>query len=748
LNGARIEEESRRNFLERSMSNRSSELYAFGPYRLDVSRRALTRENRPVALPPKAFDLLLLMVRSPGRAFSKQELMSSLWPGTFVEEANLSFQISTLRKALGEGGARWIETVPRHGYRFSGDVIVNPTPDLVAATPEPTSPGPAVATPIGKRLRWGLTLLFLLLIAALFIFVALPKQAPGRPSDSAPVIATPLTAYPGFEGEPSLSPDGSQVAFSWNGSKQENIDIYVKLVGPGDPLPLTTHPAVEENPAWSPTGGRIAFLRYSADRMADVFVTAALPGGAEKRVASVPADTPWRSRGVHSLAWTPDGKWLAVARLHSSAGPGGIWLLEVDGQQRRQLTTSPLQREGTFGDSGPAFSRDGRRLAFIRDTTLGSSAVYVLPLTPELTPAGPPVKVAGDPRFAILGLEWGPEDQGLVFSSGGHLGQSRLFYLPLTGTSGGTGAPVLLPYGEQATTITIRGGRQVYAANYRDTNLWMLNLADPEGGPEELRLASSTFDEHTPDFSPDGTRLAFASTRSGAEEIWIAHADGSNPRQMTFMGGPLCANPQWSPSGEEILFNSRRGGSSDLYVLRPASGEVRRLTADDEHEEGEARWSRDGRSIYFGSNRTGRFEVWKMAADGRTAPIQVTRGGGMAASESPDRRFLYYAKSPVSPTVIWRVPASGGEETLVAEGLSYSLNFTLGQRGLYLVALGEEPNRSSIDFVEYSTGRRTTLAVVAKRYWYGMALSRDQRRLLFPIIENDGSNLMLVEASQ
>ena len=66
-------------------------------------------------LPPKTFELLLLMAQSPGRAFSKQELMSALWPDVFVEEANLSFQVSVLRKALGQGGDPWIETVPKHG---------------------------------------------------------------------------------------------------------------------------------------------------------------------------------------------------------------------------------------------------------------------------------------------------------------------------------------------------------------------------------------------------------------------------------------------------------------------------------------------------------------------------------------------------------------------------------------------------------------------------------------------------------
>jgi hypothetical protein len=136
-----------------------------------------------------------------------------------------------------------------------------------------------------------------------------------------------------------------------------------------------------------------------------------------------------------------------------------------------------------------------------------------------------------------------------------------------------------------------------------------------------------------------------------------------------------------------------------------------------------------------------------MPAEGGSPAIQVTHGGGLAARESPDGRFLYYAKAPVVPTAIWRVPISGGEETLVADGLSYSLNFAVGARGLYLVAL-DAAHRPTIDFVEYSTGRRTTLAAVPKPFWWGVALSPDQRWLLFPVVESAGSNLMLVDKMQ
>jgi len=102
------------------MSRATTGLYEFGPFRLDLERRVLSREHQALPLPPKTFDLLVLLVQSPGHAFSKQELMNALWRDTFVEEGNLSFQIAVLRKALREDGARWVETVPKHGYRFSG----------------------------------------------------------------------------------------------------------------------------------------------------------------------------------------------------------------------------------------------------------------------------------------------------------------------------------------------------------------------------------------------------------------------------------------------------------------------------------------------------------------------------------------------------------------------------------------------------------------------------------------------------
>ena len=300
-----------------------------------------------------------------------------------------------------------------------------------------------------------------------------------------------------------------------------------------------------------------------------------------------------------------------------------------------------------------------------------------------------------------------------------------------------------MSFGERAGGISIsRGGRLVYATQFRDTNIWTLSL----NGQDRLDakpIAASTLDEHTPDYSPDGKRIAFASTRSGSEEIWISDADGLNPVQMTSMGGPQCANPRWSPDGQTILFNSRREGSADLYLLRPDTGELRRIT-DDPAEEVEPRWSRDARTIYFGSNKTGRFEVWKMPADGGPA-VRVTKEGGLTATESPDGRFLYYAKNELSPASIWRVPVAGGEEKMMVDGLSYASNFVVADRGLYFLAAGNTPDKASIEFFDYTTAKRITLRKLGKQFWYGMALSPDRKSLLYSVVDSAGSNLMLVD---
>jgi len=190
------------------MSMKASDLYEFGPYRLDLAKRLLTCYGERVTLAPKAYELLLVLVQGEGRALSKQELMGALWPDTIVEEANLAFQINALRKALGEEGNDWVETVPRHGYRFTAPVRMVSNDGGRSDGSERPSPHPP-AGPTRPFVPWvvaTLTTLAFLILAAAHFREEPPVLQPFRFSIPLPEGAT--------VNDLSLSPDGHYLAIS------------------------------------------------------------------------------------------------------------------------------------------------------------------------------------------------------------------------------------------------------------------------------------------------------------------------------------------------------------------------------------------------------------------------------------------------------------------------------------------------------------------------------------------------------
>jgi DNA-binding winged helix-turn-helix (wHTH) protein/WD40 repeat protein len=319
--------------------------YEFGPFRLDVGRRLLFREGEVVPLTPKVLHTLLVLVENRERVVGKEELMKAIWSDTFVEEGNLTQNISTLRRALGEtpGDHAYIETVPKQGYRF------------VAIVTE-TAPPP----PLKKRAvrAWSAAIAAaVLLTAALAWWLRHPEESP-----SVSLTVIPLTSYPGLELHPSFSPDGSQVAFTWDGERRDNLDIYVKLAGSERTLRMTSHPTRDYRPAWSPDGQWIAFLREVGGGNAVVAVVPAI-GGQERRVAAVYPGPFGSYAHAPCLEWSPDGRWLLTADRAAPDQPSSLILISVATGEKRRLTSPPQQH---LGDLTGAFSPDGRTLAFSR----------------------------------------------------------------------------------------------------------------------------------------------------------------------------------------------------------------------------------------------------------------------------------------------------------------------------------------------------------------------------------------------
>jgi Tol biopolymer transport system component len=599
---------------------------------------------------------------------------------------------------------------------------------------EDTDSGKLVAElpPRPRRHRWAVAgVAALLLIAAVALWFQFRK-----PVEEQEPKVTVFTSYAGIQGTPSFSPDGNQVAFIWQGEKQDNMDIYVKVIGTETALRLTTHPAVDTLPAWAPDGRSIAFLRRTSKQTATIYRVAPL-GGAERRIADVLMRSP--SFSGSGLCWTRDGKWILSADADSPGKPSYIVLVSSQTGEKRKLTSG----EG-LGEFHPALSPDNRTLAFVRELAAEQSLLFLLSLDAELKPTAPARQLRpADPRN--LTPVWTPDGKSLLFTStGSDQYRARLWRISASGDS----APAPVPQaGEGASwpALAPQGNRLVFSRLFGDSNIWQLEVSGP-GGPAATprQVVASTRRDQWPAFSPDGGRIAFESSRSGEYGIWLAKADGSNPQPLHVDPDYVSEDPAWSPDGRTIAFDARKDKQFQIYLISPEGGAPRRLT-NHPSDNWVPSWSRDGKWVYFSSNRTGRFEVWKVPAAGGEA-VQLTRNGGCGTQESPDGRTLFFDRAwagLTSLTSLWKMPVEGGEETKVLDSVG-SGNWALADQGLWFINW-TNPSDRALQFLEFATGRVTRVAPISKPPVPGLAVSPDGRTILYAQDDHRGSELILVE---
>jgi Tol biopolymer transport system component len=330
------------------------------------------------------------------------------------------------------------------------------------------------------------------------------------------------------------------------------------------------------------------------------------------------------------LCWHPGGKWLAVADDQESAeGPPAIFLLSLETHEKRRLTSPP---KGVLRDADPAFSPDGRKLAFSRHTP-GASEIYLLPVSVGLMPEREPRQLTSGNQLAVTPA-WMPDGKEVVYSFGSQFNRS-LWRIPVSGS----GKPKPLPYTPgYAPAISLEKHRLVYGVGWgssSDINIWRYEIPRRmEKLSAQSRFIGSTQIKHLPQYSPDGKEIAYVSWDSGSPEIWICDSDGSNPLQLTHLGGPEPGFPHWSPDGQQIVFGMASPNQSRIYLIPAQGGQLKPLTKTP-FNEGGASFSHNGRWLYFDSDRSGEQQVWKMPAEGGEQ-VQVTRKGGSNPQESAD----------------------------------------------------------------------------------------------------------------
>ncbi len=698
-----------------------------GEWFVEPDCNRLRTEDDTVQVEPKIMEILVCLIEHEGETVTKEKFLERVWGETVVTEDVLTRGISELRKVLGDDPSdpRYVETIRKTGYRLLASVShADPPPapqdNATASAQNSTavldsaldwemlpSSFAEFRTTYRRTLRrlcerelgllqrspsrlwrvWGPFVLIPVLCIIGLVWTLRPSAS------SSPPTTVPFTSFPGEETNPALAPSGHKIAFAWTGSENApSTDIYVKQNEVGSPLQLTRSSARDYGPAWSPNSQRIAFVR--ADNNHHSIHLTPLIGGSEQELLH------FEGRRIHSIDWE-NSNTLIFSAQKTPHGVYCLYRLSLDTMNHERLTDPP---DHYHGDLSPAIDRESEEIAFVRGVTTDIEDIYTLS-----SEGGSPTRLTSD-RTNIAGLDWRAGEHTLVYATPAQT--PRLWHVD---ASGGSPAPMpMIGLSDNLHHPSIsETGRMALTQRSTSVNVWRLRRQKNYDRFQKQGLIESTRWDSNPSISPNGTRVAFASRRSGQSQIWVASRKGTDATRVTSLDASLVRTPQWNPSGTHIAFTARDGAQSDIYLTRSNGNSTYRLT-NTSSEDRAPSWSQQGDTLYFASSRSGDWQIWAAPTDstalhGDHLPTrQVTTEGGFAVQEAPDGNSLFIVKKHTPG--IWRMPKNGGSPTRIIDTLApYDWgNWAVTEYGIYFVR--RDTDRPMLAYYSFESERLFRMA--------------------------------------
>lgn len=678
-----------------------NQLYKFGQFCLDVSECVLIRDGRVVPLSPKVFDTLLVLIENRGRILRKEELMQAIWPDVFVEETNLTHNISQIRRALGDGGH--IETIPRRGYRFVSEVQIvrreaevaetvatgnslgspifissngsisahsviaasggaqSEMADSVAsASPgvEEIQPDTGVKTAalnLSGVMKSAALFLAGLAIALLAIFVIYRPANNHVEKFFRPITPAKLTTS-GNALQAAVSHDGRYVAYVMQEGDRRSLWIkqtaatsQAQIVAPAE--------VVFGGVTFAPDDNFIYYVARARGESVNQLYQVPVLGGPPKQALS----------GVDSpVTFSPDGQYMAFVRNYQGSGETSLITVRLNGSDERRLLTR--KRPEALSLAGPSWAPDGMAIACGANSLFGLDSTAQVLAVSVVDGSATPI---GDRTWTFIGqVAWLGDGSGLVFNAWRR--SSAVFANPLWSLT--------YPKGE-ARQITTDLTTYISASVSADSSLLITRRTDrvsrlwvmPANGAgfdlsRAAHLQSGFGDNFSQqfglDWTPDG-RLIYASHASGNLDIWMATTDNQQPRQLT-REALTDMMPTVSADGRYIVFMSTRSGHSNIWRMNIDGSNPKRLTQG----KGDSfpSLSPDGRWVIYSSWNNGQETLWKTSIEGGE-PAQLTQKLTMRPIVSPDGKWIacLYQDEKGNGNRVALLPFAGGEPRVIEE---------------------------------------------------------------------------------
>jgi Tol biopolymer transport system component/DNA-binding winged helix-turn-helix (wHTH) protein len=642
------------------------QIYEFGSFRLDPTKRILQKEGEVVSLTPKAIETLLALVEANGQLLEKDVLIQRLWPDSFVEEGNLTVYISTLRKALGENRG-YILTEPGRGYRFVADVreVWDDHQELILEErarahliieeeATPAEDGRLKRTGAGRLVRHGIQFLtqtrrqvalavFLIGLVIIGVVWALDRRLQRAPeadwrSKIRTVQVASLKNEKGAQmGSGRLSPDGTLIAFSQ--LRDGYYNLWVKQISGGEPLQITKDSSNNISPIWSPDGRQLAFI---SDRGEQIGVwSVPFLGGTPSLLKTLIPDR--LVAGLSSPILTDwSGNGATIYYQHQN----NFFALTLASGEILQLTNFDRSHLALYFRISP----DEEQIAYI-DRVDGQVDLWI-----RERRSGALTRLTDDAAEDIFPL-WHPDSKRLIYTSIIN-GVPQICVAYLDGRK-----PEQITVGEGAGYVadfSLKTARILYYSEESEADIWQVDL----NTLEETAVTAEVGVEIWPSVSSD--RIAFQSAlrlHTNANilrsAIWVkSRASAGQPIQIADNGFAA----RWSPDGKQLAFLRLSGSRLDIWTVKAAGMEEKQLTTAGVtsgghvidpfllYQPADFSWSPDSSSIAYCSTKDGASNVWVISADG-TKDVKVSDNADADMDYycplwSPDGKHIaYLAKS-------------------------------------------------------------------------------------------------------
>jgi Tol biopolymer transport system component/DNA-binding winged helix-turn-helix (wHTH) protein len=670
-----------------SEANRTPEVVRFATYEVYPRSGEIRKAGAKLKLSEQPFQLLLALLEKPGEVVTREELQKRLWPDTFVDvEHGLSAAVNKIREVLGDSAEnpRFVETLPRRGYRFVAPLIDFRTPK---PTTEPEAHNPQTDSPDASPAKSATSSYLILVVAALLLLVAAASWFISRSrtnrANRNPLgrTLTRVTFQPGLQTNSTWSPDGHSIAYA--SIHDGKSDIWIQSLTGGDPVQLTHGPSNNWQPDWSPDGKGIAYRAEDGD--GGLYVIS--PGGRAEVRRQISAF------GVYPR-WSPDSRHVVFLSIGFGLATR-VFVVDVNntGNEPHEILTQ-ITSDPSWQPLSASWHPDGKRVT-LWAWGLDKELIHTF-WTGPIESSGSPVRTKIPKEIsqqaedaAGPGGNWGDDDYSFQWAPTGNAiylersfrGARNIFRLSVDpATLQATGIePVTTGTQNEVELAVSRDGRRLaFTSQSDEVRAWIFPF-DPlrgrltgEGSP----ATSPSFEAWQGSLTRDGAKLAIASRRGGKWEIWQKSLVDGSENPVVADDPYLRDEPQWSPDGTQLAYMRRDEAAlkDQVVIWDAATREERAVTDWQESILLVFDWSADGRWLLASvenpathhraivkipvSHHSGEVEQTVVPADGKTDLYQT--------HFSPDGRWIVFeavrmGASPYDDSSIFVVPSTGGQ---------------------------------------------------------------------------------------